>query len=893
MATMPSIILGGHSFAERLRRVGAEFELEVRQAAEAAVQSAQREARLLRDEVEWLQRQLEDERHQSAVRLGLCAELKRQIEELQDAHHQEAEAREYWQRECASFEEKHSLLEAKLAAMVLSEEEAMRGPAAGLPAATDAGEKMARGTNRSPKAADEQGVAFAEPADTLAPTDADEDSDNAGESCEDAEVLAAVVAGEPRAVERHLRSLEDGGHVTESGNAAGGPVAFAALERCLGRFGAKALHPLLVAATRRREGAGVLLHRIVQMWVGHLLAFNGGAVVRTAIALGSQEALRALIALGGPSVVRAAVCHKSRGDGEAKAAAGRHSGEAASDDATSSPCALRLCVERSDPELLAPLLEGLRGASYETLDSVREAHDLAVAVGRPELVAPLATHLVVELSLLGNSQYRRGEFEPAIDCYTEAINLCEEGGREGSLACQLMVESGCRVKENLVRLRYNLARALHRTDRWSEARGQATEVLQLDPNYVNAYALRAQAAMSALDWMAAQADWDRLMSLCATTAPSGASSRSGAAGDEVVNAWQRRREECNRQISMGHYEVLELPRLASTETVKRSYRDLARRWHPDKHQHKSRDHQDRASRRFNRIREAYEVLSDDAAKRAYDAVLLLREARPLTPGHEQGDGPNGAGSECGHAAGNAGNAGQYPEDPPTPAMRRASDPGRGAYFPSAGAATGGRGNRGSSSSGGSSVGSCGFAAPSASPRERGNPAEFLRGGIGVPTSRHPMHGSPVRGSHMPSGSGAGDSTNGRSSAADATAKASCAHGGSGRSGRDRDRSLGGSDDGLLGFFTGLDWAAGSAQSSAARGEDPTMAAAFSESTPLSDARQPRWPPCSRASAGTSAAGMLHKVNLFDPEFVGVDANSAAGPGGAGLPGSQRRSPQMF
>ena len=30
------------------------------------------------DEVEWLQRQLEDEREQSAARLGLCAEFKQQ-----------------------------------------------------------------------------------------------------------------------------------------------------------------------------------------------------------------------------------------------------------------------------------------------------------------------------------------------------------------------------------------------------------------------------------------------------------------------------------------------------------------------------------------------------------------------------------------------------------------------------------------------------------------------------------------------------------------------------------------------------------------------------------------------------------------------------------------------
>merc|ERR1719265_877600 len=69
------------------------------------------------------------------------------------------------------------------------------------------------------------------------------------------------------------------------------------------------------------------------------------------------------------------------------------------------------------------------------------------------------------------------------------------------------------TRENMVRLRYNLARTLHRSDRWSEARNQATEVIALDQTYANAYALRAQAGMAACDWQAAVADWDMLMNI--------------------------------------------------------------------------------------------------------------------------------------------------------------------------------------------------------------------------------------------------------------------------------------------------------------------------------------------------------------------------------------------
>ena len=37
-------------------------------------------------------------------------------------------------------------------------------------------------------------------------------------------------------------------------------------------------------------------------------------------------------------------------------------------------------------------------------------------------------------------------------------------------------------------------------------------------------------------------------------------------------------------IPQDHYEILGLPPLAEPEEVRRAYRDLARRWHPDKHQ---------------------------------------------------------------------------------------------------------------------------------------------------------------------------------------------------------------------------------------------------------------------------------------------------------------------
>ncbi len=65
-------------------------------------------------------------------------------------------------------------------------------------------------------------------------------------------------------------------------------------------------------------------------------------------------------------------------------------------------------------------------------------------------------------------------------------------------------------------------------------------------------------------------------------------------------------------VKRDYYEVLGLPRSASTEDVKKAFRKLAFQYHPD------RNHEAGASDRFKEINEAYEVLSDADKRAAYD-----------------------------------------------------------------------------------------------------------------------------------------------------------------------------------------------------------------------------------------------------------------------------------
>ncbi|CAI5497048.1 unnamed protein product [Closterium sp. Naga37s-1] len=65
--------------------------------------------------------------------------------------------------------------------------------------------------------------------------------------------------------------------------------------------------------------------------------------------------------------------------------------------------------------------------------------------------------------------------------------------------------------------------------------------------------------------------------------------------------------------SRNYYDILQVPRSASEDQIKRSYRKLALKFHPDKN-----PGDEEAKKRFQEIGNAYEVLSDGEKRRIYD-----------------------------------------------------------------------------------------------------------------------------------------------------------------------------------------------------------------------------------------------------------------------------------
>ncbi|MGF1465786.1 MAG: DnaJ domain-containing protein [Sandaracinaceae bacterium] len=83
----------------------------------------------------------------------------------------------------------------------------------------------------------------------------------------------------------------------------------------------------------------------------------------------------------------------------------------------------------------------------------------------------------------------------------------------------------------------------------------------------------------------------------------------------------------DRLERLDYYTLLGVPMEAGVPEIKTAFRSFARRYHPDQHTGKPEEKVERATQIYRRGSEAYQVLLDPVARRAYDQNLKAGKLR--------------------------------------------------------------------------------------------------------------------------------------------------------------------------------------------------------------------------------------------------------------------------
>ena len=85
------------------------------------------------------------------------------------------------------------------------------------------------------------------------------------------------------------------------------------------------------------------------------------------------------------------------------------------------------------------------------------------------------------------------------------------------------------------------------------------------------------------------------------------------ADDKIRQAKQKAKEAAKKD----YYKILGVEKTASDDEIKKAYRKLALKWHPDRNQG-SEEEKQKADKMFKDINEAYSVISEPDKRRQYD-----------------------------------------------------------------------------------------------------------------------------------------------------------------------------------------------------------------------------------------------------------------------------------
>ncbi|KAJ3083276.1 DnaJ sub C member 3 [Quaeritorhiza haematococci] len=130
-----------------------------------------------------------------------------------------------------------------------------------------------------------------------------------------------------------------------------------------------------------------------------------------------------------------------------------------------------------------------------------------------------------------------------------------------------------------------------------------SKTLELDSQNLEALLYRAQSKMAQEEYEEAMRDYQKAHEI----------NQNDSRASEGYQRAQRLMRMAGRK---DYYKVLGVPRDASTRDIKKAFRKLAQKWHPDKYEGDLP--QEQVVKKMSEINEAYEVLSNDELRARFD-----------------------------------------------------------------------------------------------------------------------------------------------------------------------------------------------------------------------------------------------------------------------------------
>lgn len=174
----------------------------------------------------------------------------------------------------------------------------------------------------------------------------------------------------------------------------------------------------------------------------------------------------------------------------------------------------------------------------------------------------------------GNTAFKAKDYKKAIDLYAQALDVDPKN------------------KDMNSKILNNRAQAYISLKEYDNAISDCNEALRLDPLYVKAQKIRAKAHGAAGNWEEAVKDYKAV-------------AESNPTEKGIQEDIRRAEFELKKAQRKDYYKVLGVSKDASEHEIKKAYRKLAVRYHPDK----NRDGEE-GDEKFKEIAEAYETLMD-------------------------------------------------------------------------------------------------------------------------------------------------------------------------------------------------------------------------------------------------------------------------------------------